>query len=150
MAAGYRVRINRYQANVVTVDAGRRLLTTVVAEVKEGARVILLQGPYTTGKLVLGLESRITYGPFEANARVGISGRRFPYAASVEGGASRHFIPLTPKPPGKWLVFYWRKVGHVVFRKQVNHPGQLGKAYLRIPLLIVATRHRMKVVTYDF
>lgn len=149
MAFGYTVRINRFAANTVTVDAGRRLLTRVVDEIKDGARVILLQGPYTTGKLVTGLESQIRYGPFVANASVGISGRRFAYAASVESGARRHYIPLTPKAKGKWLRFYWRRVGRVVYRKQVNHPGQPGKGYLRIPLVLVATRHGFRVMTYD-
>lgn len=147
MAAGYRVRINRFAANTVTIEAGRRLLTRVVDDIKDGARIILLHGPYTTGNLVLGLESQIRYGPFEANATVGIPGRRFPYAASVEGGARRHLI--RPTGDKKWLRFYWRRVGHVVYRKQVNHPGQSGKGYLRIPLVAVATRYGFRVITYD-
>jgi hypothetical protein len=121
----------------------------VVREIKEGATAILSFGPYTTGKLATGLETQIRYGPYIVEGRVGISGRRFIYAASVEGGARKHKIPLVPKGKGKWLVFFWRKVGHVVKLKQVNHPGQTGKAYLRIPLLVVAPRHNMKVFTYD-
>lgn len=116
---------------------------------REGAALILATGPYIEGKLVTGLESRITYGPEVVVGRVGISGRRFPYAASVEGGAQRHFIPLVPKGKGKWLVFYWRKVGRTVFFKQVNHPGQRGKGYLRKPLVLVADRYNMKVFLYD-
>jgi hypothetical protein len=121
----------------------------VVREIKEGATAILSFGPYTQGNLVKGLETQIRYGPHIVEGKVGISGRRFPYAASVEGGARRHKIPLIPKGKGKWLVFFWRKVGHVVYLKQVNHPGQTGKAYLRIPLLVVAPKHNMRVFTYD-
>jgi hypothetical protein len=149
MAAGYTVRVDRFEIRTQSIEAGRRLVTQVVREIKEGAEAILSFGPYTTGKLVTGLESTIRYGPYIVEGRVGISGRRFPYAASVEGGARRHKIPLVPKREGKWLVFFWRKVGHVVKLKQVNHPGQTGKAYLRIPLLVIAPRHNMRVFTYD-
>lgn len=149
---GYTVRINQFQCRVQSLEAGRRLITTVVREIREGASAILAFGPYTSprgGNLARGLESRIEYGPFRVVGRVGISGRRYPYAASVEGGAKAHYIPLRPKGKGRWLKFYWRKVGKVVYFKQVHHPGQTGKAYLRIPLLVVAPRHNMIVITYD-
>ncbi len=145
----YTVRINEFAVETQSLEAARRLVTQVVREIREGAAAILSFGPYTTGRLVLGLQSQIRYGPNEVTGRVGISGRRFPYAAAVERGARRHPIPLHPKGKGRWLKFYWRKVGHVVWLKQVNHPGQTGKAYLRIPLLVVAPRHNMKVFIYD-
>lgn len=146
---GYTVRVNQFQCRVQSLEAGRRLITTVVREIREGATAILAFGPYTHGNLVRGLESRIQFGPYHVVGRVGISGRRYRYAASVEGGAKAHYIPLTPKEKGRWLKFYWRKVGRVVYRKQVHHPGQTGKAYLRIPLLVVAPHHNMIVFTYD-
>jgi hypothetical protein len=143
------VRLNHFQIQFQSTELARKFITGVVEEIKAGARDILAFGPYTTGKLMTGLESRITYGPYLIEGRVGIPGRRFKYAASVEGGAKRHRIPLVPKPYGRWLVFYWRRIGKVVYAKQVNHPGQIGKAYLRIPLLVVAPRHNMKVFIYD-
>lgn len=147
-APGWTFRIDHFQARTTSLEAARKLATTVVREIREGATAILAFGPYTEGRLLTGLESQIRYGPFLITARVGIPGRKFKYAASVEGGAKRHYIPLKPKGHGKWLRFYWRRVGHVVWAKQVNHPGQTGKAYLRIPLLVVAPRHGMKVIIY--
>lgn len=147
--SGYTVRIDQFQLHVQSIEAGRRLITTVCREVKEGADAILSFGPYTRGNLRRGLETRISYGPEMVTGQVGISGRRFVYAAAVEKGARRHKIQEYPKPYGKWLVFYWRKAGGIVYFKQVNHPGQIGKAYLRIPLLVVAPAHHMKVFIYD-
>ena len=147
MAAGYTVRIDRFQIRVQSIEAGRRLITQVVREVHGGAERILATGPYTHGRLIRGLEDRIQYGPYEVVGRVGISGRKYPYAASVEGGAKRHHI--FPHPPRRYLKFYWRKVGRTVWFRRVNHPGQKGKGYLRRPLALAAARHNMKVVIYD-
>jgi hypothetical protein len=148
-APGYTVRLDRFEIRLQSIEAARRLVTQVVKEVREGAEAILAFGPYTTGRMARGVESRITYGAYSVEARVGVSGKRFPYAASVEGGAKRHHIPLLPKPKGTSLKFYWRKVGHIVYPRQVNHPGQTGKAYLRIPILVVAPKYNMRVFTYD-
>lgn len=150
MAGGYTVRLDHFQIRVQSIEAGRRLITKAVDEVFDGARDILSFGPYTTNRLVHGLERQIRYGPEMVTGRVGISGRRYPYAAAVEGGARPHKIPGIPKVPPAHLYFYWRKVGAYVRPLQVNHPGQTGKAYLRIPLLVVGPRHNMKVFIYDF
>lgn len=146
----YTVRINEFAVETQSLEAARRLITQVVREIMEGAANILAFGPYTTvARLATGLQYQIKYGPLQVEGRVGISGRRFPYAASVEKGARAHLIPLRPKGDRRWLKFYWRKVGHIVYAKQVRHPGQTGKAYLRIPLLVVAPRHNMRVIIYD-
>ena len=149
MATGYTVRLHHFQIRVQSIEAGRRLITKAVDEVYDGARNILSFGPYTEQKLVRGLKRRISYSTYVVEGTVGISGREFPYAASVEGGARRHYIPLSPKIPPDRLYFYWRKVGRFVAPLQVNHPGQIGKAYLRIPLLVVGPKYNMKVFTYD-
>jgi hypothetical protein len=148
-APGYTVRLDRFQIQVISIDAADKLIRRVTKEVQDGAEAILSFGPYTTGRLLTGLQTQIRYGPYVVEGRVGISGKRFPYAASVEGGAKRHKIPLLPKPYGRSLRFYWRKVGHIVHFQQVNHPGQTGKAYLRIPILVVAPKYNMRVFTYD-
>lgn len=145
----YTVRLDRFEIRVQSLEAGRRLITQVVKEVKEGAQAILAFGPYTSGKLIRGLETQIRYGPYMVTGRIGISGRRFPYAASVEGGARRHLIRPKNRTPQARLVFFWRKVGHVVFLSYVHHPGQTGKAYLRIPILVVGPKYHMRVFTYD-
>lgn len=143
------VRIDHFEVRRISLEAGTRLIRTVVREVQEGAQAILSFGPYTTGRMARAVQTRVSYGPYIIEGRVGVDGRRFPYAASVEGGARRHKIPKVPKGKGKWLRFYWRRVGHVVYFKQVHHPGQTGKAFLRIPLLVVAPRHNFKVYIYD-
>jgi hypothetical protein len=122
-------------------------VTRVVDEIEDGARNILAFGPYTHGNLVRGLQHQIQYGPYIVTARIGISGRRFPYAASVEKGATAH--PIRPRQVGGRLIFYWRKVSHVVSLKEVRHPGQTGKAYLRIPLLVVTRRYNFQLRNYD-
>jgi hypothetical protein len=144
----YRVRIHQFELRTQSIEAGRRLITRVTDEVEDGAYNILSFGPYTSGHLKRGLKRQIRYGPYTVTASVGISGLRYPYAASVEGGAKPHKIPLTAKIPPAHLYFYWRKVGAYVRPLQVNHPGQIGKAYLRIPLLVVGPKYNMKVVTH--
>lgn len=145
MAAGYTVRLHQFQIRVQSIEAGRRLITKVTDEVYDGAKAILAFGPYTTGHLTLGLRRQINYGPYIVTGTVGISGRHYPYAASVEGGAVRHTI--RPRSPGGYLHFYWRKIGKTVTLRSVNHPGQVGKAYLRIPLLVVGPKYNMIVYT---
>lgn len=149
VATGYTVRLHNFQIRTQSIEAGRRLITKVVDEVEDGARNILAFGPYTHQNLVRGLRREIRYSAYMVEGRVGISGKRYPYAASVEGGARRHHIPLSPKIWPGHLYFYWRKVGRYVSFQQVDHPGQTGKAYLRIPLLVVGPKYNMKVFTYD-
>lgn len=145
----FTVRIDHFEVRRVSLEAGTELIRTVTREIQEGAQAILSFGPYTTGRMARAVKTRVSYGPLIIEGRVGVDGIRFPYAASVEGGARRHRIPLVPKGKGKWLKFYWRRVGKIVYAKQVNHPGQTGKAFLRIPLLVVAPRHNFKVYIYD-
>lgn len=141
------VRLNNYQVRVTSLDAGARLINRAVDDVRRGARLILEQGEYTEGKLLTGIESQVRYTAYTIIGRVGISGRRFPYAASVESGAERHII--SARPPKTRLKFYWRRVGRVVFPAYVHHPGQTGKAYLRGPLAAAALRYNMRYVPYD-
>lgn len=142
-------RIDRGHAFVASHEAARRLVRRVNVEILEGAYIILSEGKYTTGKLRLGLKRREEDTPQGVRGRVGISKREFPYAASVEGGARRHPIPHEDNHTAKILKFYWRKVGHIVYFSEVDHPGQRGKAYLRRPLARAAARHNLVVVTYD-
>lgn len=48
------------------------------------------------------------------------------YAYYLEVGTKPHLIPLTPKTDldeKPFLVFWWPKVGELVFSRQVQHPG---------------------------
>lgn len=141
--------MDQFQTRVQSLEAARKLVVKVIREVRDGAEAILSFGPYTHQNLLRGLETRIRYGPQIVEGSVGIDGRRYPYAASVEGGALPHtYGPRSPESSAR-LVFFWRKVGHVVYLTKVNHPGQTGKAYLRIPLLVVCPRNGMRVIIYD-
>lgn len=139
-------RINRANAYRVSHQAAKNLVQEVNMEVIEGAYIILSAGKYTKGNLRRGLKSRIIELPQSVRGRVGISSLLYSYAAAVEAGAQRHFI--TPRPPKTILKFFWRKVGRVVYFDYVDHPGQSGKGYLRIPLARAAARHNMVLVTY--
>lgn len=50
------------------------------------------------------------------------------YASYVDEGTRPHEI--RPRRPGGLLVFYWPKVGKVVFLPKVNHPGYKGSQFL--------------------
>jgi hypothetical protein len=143
------VRIDQFQARRISMELALKLVRRTVREISEGASAILSFGPYTTGRMARHVKTRISLGAYIIEGQVGVDGKIFPYAASVEGGARRHYIPKVPKGKGRWLRFYWRRVGHVVYAKQVNHPGQTGKAFLRIPMLEVCPRLHYKVFIYD-
>lgn len=146
-AERFRFRIHRARAFTTSRQAAYKLVREVTHEVNTGAFVILANGPYTTGQLMMGLGVDINTLALKVVGSVGISGRRFPYAASVEGGAKPHRFGANP--PKRYLRFYWRKVGERVTLLSVNHPGQSGKGYLRHPLLRSAIRHNMRLVIYD-
>lgn len=147
MAFRTRVRVNNMEIYRWSQASARRLATDVADEVLRRARTILLVGPYTKGNLVRGLHVEWLNTSRGIDLRIGIDGTKYPYAKAVERGAVAHVI--FPRPPLTRLRFYWRKVGQVVYPEMVNHPGQEGKAYLRLPLLIAGTRHGMRIVIRD-
>jgi hypothetical protein len=53
-----------------------------------------------------------------------------PYAAAVHFGARPH--PIVARR-AKFLRFFWPKVGHVVFFRRVNHPGNKSMPFLETP-----------------
>lgn len=142
-----RIQINNLEAIRASHKEAFDLVQAVVREVRIDAFRMLLTGPYTTGHLAMGLETDIQVVPNGVRGKVGINGHRFPYAKAVEAGANPHII--RPNPPRKYLRFYWRKVGRTVYFRSVNHPGQDGKGYLRIPLAKAAVRHRMRVIMHE-
>lgn len=118
----------------------------VLREIRFIARLTVSHGPYTTGALARSIQIK---GPFlEPGARVhGEVGSPLSYAAVVEKGARRHII--VPIPPRKYLRFYWRKVGRVVYLEKVRHPGQRGKGYLKEAARTIGRRYNLTVVIYD-
>jgi hypothetical protein len=60
------------------------------------------------------------------------AGSNAPYALYVDQGARPH--PILPKKPGGRLVFFWPKVGAVVFLRSVKHPGNRAYQFLQAGL----------------
>ena len=133
------------------------IITLAVAEVRIVARRNVLWRRYPGyPPRRLGLANSI-YGTVRPRGRgfVARVGSDLPYAASVENGAAPHII--RPRAAalgggvyrgGRYLHFYWEKVGHRVSFRKVNHPGQEGKHYLRNALLRVARRRNFRVIIY--
>ncbi|HEY5783680.1 MAG TPA: hypothetical protein VIU11_21210 [Nakamurella sp.] len=67
-------------------------------------------------------------------------GSKVKHALWMESGTRPHPIPKTPLPPGKFLVFFWPRVGRVVRMKSVNHPGTRAYRYLERALTLVIGR----------
>jgi len=141
-----RIVIHHLQARSESDAAAFKFVRAVCREIQFQARLDLFQGPYTTGHLARSIKIN---GPFiEPGQRViGEVGSDLPYAAVVEKGARRHYI--FPNPPRTHLKFYWRRVGKVVYRRLVDHPGMRGKGYLAKAARIAARRHNMLVIIYD-
>lgn len=69
------------------------------------------------GRWVGGLETSVGANPQGGTGAIGV-------AMWQELGTRPHSIPKPPPmPPGRHMVFFWPKVGHVVWLKSVNHPG---------------------------
>jgi len=158
--------IHRAVVHTVSQQAALRLVREVTHEIKTGAFRILMTGPYTTGRLALGLESHVTPTADGARGEVWVNGTRHPYAASVEGGAKVHWIfPRGAQGVIRFgehrapmLRFFWHRAGEVVFLPHIpgspstvgrSHPGQPGRGYLRKPLVIAAARHGMRVILFE-
>jgi hypothetical protein len=78
-----------------------------------------------TGAMIAGLH--YTRGRYATG--IGFdAGSNAPYALFVDQGTRPHVI--TPRKPGGLLVFYWPKVGHMVFLRSVKHPGNRAYQFL--------------------
>jgi hypothetical protein len=141
-----RIVIHHMAAHRESDQAAYRFVRSVLHEIRFQARLTLFHGPYTTGRLAQSIEIK---GPYiEPGRRVhGSVGSDLSYAAVVEKGARPHLI--FPIPPRKYMKFYWRRVGRVVYPDKVRHPGMRGKGYLRNAAQVAARRHRMLLIIYD-
>jgi hypothetical protein len=138
-------RIDYAKVNGIGRKRARRVMSLVVAECRIVARRNVMWGKYTrTGRLAQSIYGTLRTTP---EGFVGRVGSRLSYAASVEGGARRHYIK--PRDANGWLVFFWEREGRVVKTKRVNHPGQRGKHYLRDALIRVGARRGFRVVIHD-
>lgn len=100
-------------------------------------------GPYSTGTLKASIGWSITR---EWRGGVsGESGSNLIYANSVHGGQpARTIVPVRARE----LVFYWRRVGRVVRRSRVSHPGTTAQPYMTDALLRIAPARGFRVVIF--
>ncbi len=125
----------------VTTQA-RKEVRSCTAAINRKARRNAPGGPYSTGRLKASINWRVQ--TFGWNVR-GQSGSDLIYAYSVHEGQPARTI--TPKR-APHLVFYWRRVGRVVKRASVSHPGTAPQPYLVQALLTEAPQFGFKVVIY--
>lgn len=146
-----RVTIHHAKARRESNEEAEKFIRQVLREIQFQARLHIVFGPYTTGRLAGSLRTR---GPFMEFGRVvGSVGSDLPYAAAVEGGSGlygprRSKYVIRPNR-AKMLKFYWRRVGRVVVLPKVNHPGQRGKDYLLRAAESVSRRHNMLLVIHE-
>ena len=83
------------------------------------------------GKLQRSIGNPAEEGIYVLIPHILLIGTEVPYCVHVERGVPhRWLIPKKPKPKGEWLKFYWEKVGHYIYAKQVIHPPMQGKWYM--------------------
>lgn len=120
----------------------RKDVRQVTAAINRKARRNAPGGPYSTGRLKASINWSVQTAGYNVRGR---SGSELIYAYSVhEGQPARE---ITPKR-APFLQFYWRRVGRVVRRMHVNHPGTASQPYLVQALLTEAPLYGYKVVIY--
>lgn len=140
-----RIEIHHIRARNESIQDTMRFMRKVLREIRFIARLSVSHGPYTTGALALSIQEK---GPFLDGFRIhGSVGSDKPYAAVVEKGSPRHLI--FPRPPKRFMKFYWRKVGRVVYLDKVRHPGMRGKGYLAEAARTAGRRYNLRVIIYD-
>lgn len=137
-----RVVFNRPEMRRVGLENVRPVIRNTAESVERNAKLVTRVGPYATGTLAASIVTESHENGTKVEARVG---SYLTYAASVHSGAEAHVI--SAHGAGR-MRFYWRKVGHSVSFKTVNHPGQRGSYYLTHPLVFAANRYGMRATTY--
>lgn len=138
-------RPNRAQIHLTGFTASEQVVREVVRSVEIAAKIQTSTGLYSSPdrRLARSIGSTVR---LRHNRVYGTVGTPVHYARAVHNGARAH--PIRPRNPNGYLRFYWRKVGHTVYRKSVYHPGQSGQFFLTRPLRIAANRHGFKVHIY--
>jgi hypothetical protein len=120
----------------------RKDVWACTAAVNRRARRNAPGGPYSTGRLKQSINWSVQTAGWNIRGR---SGSDLIYAYSVHEGQPARVITAKRKPH---LVFYWRRVGRIVRRFSVNHPGTAPQPYLVQALLTEAPLYGFKVVVY--
>lgn len=146
MADRVEVRLNPLDIRNFSVRAASKKVDAVLKEIEVLAK-LEARGPYSTGATARSI-NRVLWtagSTVKGEVRAGTW-----YAHIAHGGATPH--PIPPRAIDGTLVFYWRKVGHVVHFKRPHikmHPGYRGKHFLSGPARIVGRRHRFTVIMYE-
>lgn len=139
-----RLELDRVAVRKAADDPARKLVRITTSAVSRQARSNAPGGPYSTGRL----KSSITWQMAKDVPGDEVSaecGSPLIYANSVHGGQPpRLILPVR----ARLLRFYWRRVGRVVHRSRVNHPGTQAQPYLTDALREIAPRYGFKVVIY--
>lgn len=125
----------------VTTQA-RKEVRACTAAVNRRARRNAPGGPYSTGRLKRSINWSVQTAGWNVRGR---SGSELIYAYSVHEGQPARRITAKRHPT---LVFFWRRVGHVVTPRAVNHPGTAPQPYLVQALLTEAPKFGFRVVIY--
>lgn len=139
-----RLELNQAAVRKAADDPARKLVRITTSAVSRQARSNAPGGPYSTGRLKASINWEMTKDVpgDEVSAQCGSP---LIYANSVhQGQPARRIVPVR----AKLLRFYWRRVGRVVHRRSVNHPGTQAQPYLTDALKQIAPRYGFKVVIY--
>lgn len=120
----------------------RKEVRACTAAINRKARSNAPGGPYSTGRLKASIHWSVQTAGWNVRGR---SGTELIYAMSVHEGQPARRIVARRKPH---LVFFWRRVGRVVRRYSVNHPGTAPQPFLIQALLTEAPKYGFKVVIY--
>ena len=124
-----RLVLDRDAVRRIPLDLVSPLVRTVAQPVERGAkRTVRIR----TGAVRAGIGSKTRTTATKIVVKINSA---HPRSMLEHNGAKPHKIPLKPRPPGPLLRFYWPKVGHVVFLRQVSHPGTKGSEFLTKPLV---------------
>lgn len=145
MSKHVRVELNRLNlrrfSNRLSMDKVDKVTKEVEALAKLAAR-----GPYSTGHLARTIY-RVTYT--RGNNAIGEVRSNDPKSEMIHGGTRPH--PIHPIRPDGTMVFFWRKVGRVVYFKRPHirmHPGSAPKRFLSGPMERVGRRNGFIVLTF--
>lgn len=145
MAQNVTVTLDRLNIARLSARFARKKVDQVTRDIEVRAK-IEARGPYSTGGLARAIHRVVIVNGREVSGEVRCD---HPKAALVHDGARPH--PIHPIQPGGTMVFYWRKVGRVVYFKRPHirmHPGMKGKRFLSGPTEIVGRKHRLITITY--
>lgn len=132
-----RIELDKEEVRQAAMVPATRLVSRACRRIEAGAK---REVRVDTGRLRASINRKVV--PKQYTVR-GTVGSRVKYGLVEHDGAKRHHI-LPVK--GRYLKFYWKKVGRVVWLRRVDHPGTKGSFFLTKPLVQFAPPMGFKVV----